>query len=57
MPRIGRIEMVGKREARENETRTEELRELACELRREWRNGEHGLPDRYACYIQDGRAA
>jgi len=49
--------MAGKREEWEREARAEELRELARELRREWRNGEHELPDRPACDIQDGLAA
>lgn len=37
VPRIGRIGMVGKWEARELQERADELRELERELRRAWR--------------------
>lgn len=37
MPRIGRKRLASRWEDRENEARAEELRELAAELRRQWR--------------------
>ena len=44
MPRNGRIQLVGKWEAREIQERADALCELARELRRQWRLARRGVP-------------
>ena len=45
MPRKGRIDMVDEFESHDAEARADELRELAAELHREWREREPDWAD------------